>query len=108
MLLKDWANTGSNEFYTNKLRILATNELPAEKWSSEGRNNFNILNSYIRFTFEKLYQESENANSDDTKYLIYEDDKQACFNTGLYDKTWQPIYFYCVPNRYDCYQKWEF
>lgn len=32
----------------------------------------------------------------------------ACFNTGLYDKTWQPIYFYCIKNPLEGYQEWRF
>lgn len=108
MLLKEWANPGSFDFFTNKLRVLATNDLPPEKWSSTGRNDYNILNSYIRYTFEKLWIEREHASESEKQKFIYEDERQACFNTGLYDKTWQPIYFYCVVNRYADHQKYEF
>ena len=40
--------------------------------------------------------------------MIYMDDNIACFNTGLYDKTWQPIYFYCIKNHIEGFQKWRF
>lgn len=36
------------------------------------------------------------------------DDNIACFNTGLYDKTWQPILFYCIKNPIEGYQDWRF
>ena len=36
------------------------------------------------------------------------DDKVGCFNTGLYDKTWQPIYFYCIKNPIEGFQDWRF
>ena len=108
MLLNEWTNIGSFDFYTNKLRILATNELSPEKWSSSGRSDYNILKNYIRYTFEKLWDEREQVPDGEKQDYIYEDDDQACFNTGLFDKTWQPVYFYCVKNKYQGYQKYEF
>lgn len=47
MLLKDWAFLGNYDFYTNKLKVLATNELPPEKWSYAGKNDFGILRNYL-------------------------------------------------------------
>jgi len=38
MKLKEWAYLGNYEFYTNKLQLLATNELSPEKWSYAGKN----------------------------------------------------------------------
>ena len=32
MKLKEWAFMGNYDFYTNKLQVLAANELPPEKW----------------------------------------------------------------------------
>lgn len=40
--------------------------------------------------------------------LIYMDEEAACFNTGLYDKTWQPIYFYCEKNPIAGFKSWRF
>ena len=40
MKLKEWAYLGNYEFYTNKLQLLATNELSPEKWSYAGKNDF--------------------------------------------------------------------
>ena len=93
MLLKEWAFLGNYDFYTNKLKVLATNELPPEKWSYAGKNDFGILRNYLYYTFEKLWQEREAANEEEKQQIIYMDENAACFNTGLYDKTWQPIYF---------------
>ena len=108
MLLKDWAFLGNYDFYTNKLKVLATNELPPEKWSYAGKNDFGILRNYLYYTFEKLWLEREAANEDEKQQIIYMDENAACFNTGLYDKTWQPIYFYCVKNPIEGFQPWRF
>lgn len=108
MQLKEWAFLGNQEFFISKLRSLATNELPPEKWSYAGKNDFGILKSYLYFTFEKLMQERESADDADKQQFIYMDDNVACFNTGLFDKTWQPIFFYCVKNPNIGYQQWKF
>lgn len=49
MRLKDWAFLGNYEFFTNKLQLLATNDLPPEKWSYAGKNDFGILKNYLYF-----------------------------------------------------------
>lgn len=108
MQLKEWAYFGNYEFFTNKLRLLAANELPPEKWSYAGKNDFGILKSYLYFTFEKLWQEWDAVSGADKQMYIYMDDEIACFNTGLYDKTWQPIYFYCIKNPIEGFQPWRF
>lgn len=108
MQLKEWAFLGNYEFYNNKLKSLTTNELPPEKWSYAGKTDFGILKSYLAFTFEKLYQERDAAEGEEKQQFIYMDENIACFNTGLYDKTWQPIYFYCIKNPIENYQPWRF
>lgn len=108
MQFKDWTYLGNYEFFNNKLKILTTNELPPEKWSYAGKSDFGILRSYLRFTFEKLWQERESAEESEKQQYIYMDDNISCFNTGLYDKTWQPIYFYCVKNHIEGFQPWRF
>ncbi|MEG1874360.1 MAG: DUF3825 domain-containing protein, partial [Angelakisella sp.] len=108
MQLKDWAFLGNYDFYTSKLKLLTTNELPAEKWSYAGKSDFGILKNYLYYTFEKLWQERESADDATKQKYIYMDDEIACFNTGLYDKTWQPIYFYCVKNPIEGFQNWRF
>lgn len=108
MFLKDWAYLGSHEFFTNRLRLLSTNDLSPEKWSYAGKNDFGILRNYLCFTFDKLFQEREAAEESQKQQYIYMDDCVACFNTGLYDKTWQSIYFYCEKNPLQGYQDWKF
>lgn len=108
MRLKEWAFLGNYEFFTNKLALLATNELPPEKWSYAGKNDFGILKNYLYYTFEKLWKEREASEEDKKQNYIYMDNDTACFNTGLYDKTWQPIYFYCVKNPIEGFQQWRF
>ena len=108
MQLKEWAFLGNYEFFTNKVRMLATQELAPEKWSYAGKNDYGILKCYLYFTFEKLFQEREEALDDEKQNYIYCDEKVACFNTGLYDTTWQPIYFYCEKNPIVNYQEWKF
>ena len=108
MKLKEWAFMGNYDFYTNKLQVLAANELPPEKWSYAGKNDFGILKNYLSFTFEKLWSERESAEDADKQKYIYMDENVACFNTGLYDKTWQPIYFYCEKNPIEGFQPWRF
>ena len=108
MQLKEWAFLGSYDFFTHKLRALSTDDLPPEKWSYAGKNDLVILKSYLYFTFEKLWQEREDAEETKKQQFIFMDDKVACFNTGLYDKTWQPIYFYCEKNPITGRQPWKF
>ena len=108
MQLKEWAFLGNYEFFNGKLKLLATNELPPEKWSYAGKSDFGILRSYLYFTFEKLWQEREEADESEKQCFVFMDDKVACFDTGLYDKTWQPIYFYCIKNPIEGFQPWRF
>ena len=82
MRLKDWSFLGNYEFFTNRLQMLATNDLPAEKWSYAGKEDFGILRNYLYFTFEKLWKEREEAPDSDKQKYIYMDDKVGCFNTG--------------------------
>ena len=108
MRLKDWAFLGSYEFFTNKLRLLAINELSPEKWSYAGKDDFGILRNYLYVTFEKLLTERNNVADVEKQCCIYMDDKVSCFNTGLFDKHWQAIYFYCIKNDFPNKQEWKF
>ncbi len=108
MRLKDWTFLGNSDFFNNKLKTLTTNELPPEKWSYAGKTDFGILKSYLYFTFEKLWQERDLVPDEDKQQYIYMDEKIACFNTGLYDKTWQSIYFFCIKNPIQGFQPWRF
>lgn len=108
MRLKEWVYLGNYEFFMNRLQMLATNDLMPEKWSYAGKNDYGILRNYLYFTFEKLWKERDLASDDVKQNYIYMDEKNACFNTGLYDKSWQPIYFYCIKNPFDGFQPWRF
>lgn len=55
-----------------------------------------------------MWKERDFVSGEEKKRFIYMDEQIACFNTGLYDKTWQPIYFYCIKNPIDGYQEWRF
>ena len=70
MQLKEWAFLGNYEFFNSKLKALATNELPPEKWSYAGKSDFGILRSYLYFTFEKLWQEREDAGDPEKQQFI--------------------------------------
>jgi hypothetical protein len=108
MQLRDWAFLGSYDFFLKQVKILSTNELPPEKWSYAGKSDFGILKNYLYYTFEKLWQEREDAEETEKQQYIFMDESIACFNTGLYDKTWQPIYFYCIKNPLEGFQPWRF
>lgn len=88
--------------------MLSSSDLPPETWSSSGKNDFGILKNYLCFTFEKLWTEREASSEENKQNYIYMDDNIACFNTGLYDKSWQPIYFYCEKNPILGFQDWRF
>ena len=48
MQLKEWAFLGNYEFFNGKLKLLATNELPPEKWSYAGKSDFVIFYLFIK------------------------------------------------------------
>ncbi len=107
MKLDDWVYRGSHKYYDKALQNLA-NALPPEKWSYSGKSDFGIMRSYLANVFSKLYMEREEAPESEKQNFIYEDDIQACFNTGLYDKHLQPIFYYCVLNNIPGFQRWKF
>ena len=108
MQLKDWAFLGNHDFFTGRLRTLATDDLPPEKWSYAGKDDFGILRRYLYFTFEKLWSEREEAADETKQDYIFMDADTACFNTGLYDKSWQTIFFCCIQNPIQGFQPWRF
>lgn len=109
MQLDEWAYRGNHSSYDRMLQTLAQNELPPEKWGRSGASDeYSILRYYIANTFEKLWSERETADPQDQNMYVYEDNRQACFNTGLLDKHWQNIFFYCIKNDRKGLQKWKF
>ncbi|WP_304426444.1 DUF3825 domain-containing protein [uncultured Adlercreutzia sp.] len=108
MQLRDWAFLGNWEFFTNRLRQLAREELEPEKWSFAGKDDFGILKNYLFFTFDKLMADRESAPDSEKQSIVYVGDTVACFNTGLFDKNWQTVYFYCEKNPISDRQPWRF
>lgn len=108
MKLRDWAFTGSYDFFTHRVRSLAVNDLLPEKWSHTGKDDCGILKNYLYFTFDKLWNDREAAPDENKQSFIFIGNNEACFNTGLFDRNWQCIYFYCEKNPNDGFQPWMF
>ncbi|WP_281680008.1 DUF3825 domain-containing protein [Synergistes jonesii] len=109
MKLDDYIYRGSFSFYDKKLQALVQNELPPEKWDSNtGHGPYDILRYYVSDTFEKLWDEREEAPQEERDRYIYEGASGLCFNTGLQDVNWQNIYFCCIKNDKIDKQPWKF
>lgn len=78
-----------------------------ENWKynipQSGGNNTNpILENYIHHTFRRLLQEYCSAETSEEKSkIIYNNNKLACFNTGLYTQNYNAIYLLFYPNTSD-------
>lgn len=67
-----------------------------EEW---GDNNY-ILDNYIKQTFSKLASDYNEAADHKEQYILFDDEFNFfCFNTGLFSKFLEPIYF--VSKRYN-------
>ena len=75
-----WAYIGRIPDALNELADLAL----SEEWSSNSERKFDILSSYLNYTFMKLMSEGKILYTDDSEY--------AAFNTGLVDKRYLPIF----------------
>ncbi|MCL2618460.1 MAG: DUF3825 domain-containing protein [Defluviitaleaceae bacterium] len=105
--LDNWVNRRPWHRYDASIASLASTLLP-EKWSYDGRADYRILSNYIIYTFDKLRNEYSEAPEAERPKILYEGAEKACFNTGLFDKNWQPIFFYCIRNRTPDKQPWDF
>ena len=105
--LDKWANKGPYDNFNHKLANLVSTLSP-EKWSYEGKADYRILSNYIFYTFEKLHSEYNEADETRKNTIIFEGEDKACFNTGLYNNNWQPVFFYCTKNRIEGHQPWHF
>lgn len=66
-----------------------------ENWGVEkDGKKLPILFSYITYTFQKLAEDFNKASYQDKHNYIAMNENYACFNTGLFDKYYTPIY--CV------------
>lgn len=95
-----WAFMGNSE---NAIKKLAETALP-ETWN-DGESEYGILRGYIIYTFSRLLHERQNENN---QLAIVEGEKWACFNTGLVDKLYDPIYGLFARNKKPDMQRWTF
>ncbi|WMI81787.1 DUF3825 domain-containing protein [Anaerotignum sp. MB30-C6] len=80
---------------------LEENLLPGEVWNFKSsvpddfrpKTQFDILQSYLQYVFEKLVSDYTNPESKNYKKIVFSiDHKYALFNTGLLNKFAQDIY----------------
>ena len=67
-----------------------------EKWSFDGSDDNGILKGYLEHTFQRVYEEGK----------IMETREYAIFNTGLFNRYYQPVYAYFIPNLVPDRQRW--
>lgn len=99
MILRDFAFTGNNDFYFNKLSEL---EEMAEKenWTIDSEYPLGVLKFYIDKTFERAF----NTNN----ILFDEKNDYCCFNTGLLTKNYESIIMMFKRNEMVGRQEWFF
>lgn len=95
-------NWGFMGRYAERIEQLAEMAQP-ESWNEPERPN-GVLYSYIAVTFQRLLQERREGN----QLAIVETDKWAAFNTGLYDRLYDPIFALFSLNKRTGMQKWVF
>ena len=67
-----------------------------ERWSYSGTEDNGILKGYLEHTFKRLYEEGK----------VWEKEKFAIFNTGLFNHYYQPVYAFFIPNLVPDRQRW--
>lgn len=78
-----------------------------ERWNytnpHEKENQRNpILENYIKHTFRRLaFEYKECETQEDANRIIYASKTCSCFNTGLFTKTYEPVYAYMTSSKYD-------
>lgn len=87
---------GFSNNYDEKVQALAGLAFK-EQWhfSGEEDSNKEILFKYIHHTFNRVFEEWQNARDvldKNTKVCLYNNNKNACFNTGLYTDNYESIY----------------
>lgn len=93
----EWAYLGNTEEVLERLADIALDE----KWSfdeDDESDSYSILSNYLIYTFYKLKTEG--------KVLEDRDKGIAAFNTGLVDKTYEPIYACFSPSSIN--EPWRF
>lgn len=77
-------------------QIEKLSKMSPEKWSFGDTNDNGILKGYLENTFKRLYEEGK----------VIEKKEYAIFHTGLFNRYYQPIYAYFVPNLVPDRQNW--
>ena len=95
--------------WRRKLEQLASIAQPEFWGESDDREPLAILQSYVFHTFDKIYEEYAAAEESDKNDILYvSDDRAVCiFNTGLFDKGYEPIFAKFIPNDPGQRQEWK-
>lgn len=80
--------------YNRQIENLA--RMAPERWSFGEGQDKGILKGYLEHTFHRLYEEGK----------VFENKNYAIFNTGLFNRYYQPIYAFFVPNLVPERQAW--
>lgn len=91
MNLFDYTYCGN---YNRQIQNLS--RIVPEKWSFGSTEDNGILKGYLEHTFQRVYEEGK----------ILETDNYAIFNTGLFNRYYQPVYVYFIPNLVPDRQRW--
>ena len=91
MNLFDYTYCGN---YNRQIQNLS--RIVPEKWSFGGTEDNGILKGYLEHTFQRVYEEGK----------ILETENYAIFNTGLFNRYYQPVYVYFIPNQVPDRQRW--
>ena len=91
MNLFDYTYCGN---YNRQIQNLS--RIVPEKWSFGSTEDNGILKGYLEHTFQRVYEEGK----------ILETDNYAIFNTGLFNRYYQSVYVYFIPNLVPDRQRW--
>lgn len=83
--------------YNKRMEELAAQSIP-ETWSFHGRNDYEILKNYLKYTYWKLRDENK----------IIENENYCLFNTGLFTPYYEQIFVYGENNPYFDEPDWRF
>ena len=83
--------------YNKTLEYLANIALP-ELWSFPAEKDYFILKNYLQYTFDRLQEENK----------IITTDKHCVFNTGLFTKNYEEIYFIAEKPNANMSKPWTF
>lgn len=96
--ITDWAYLGDYLATFEDLSRMALHEDWGDCKNSSGQLRHPILENYIKYTFQKLYEDNRIETSKNGEY--------AAFNTGLVDNRYMQIYAVFKKNRNQGYQDW--